>query len=572
MKIINVQVQDFGSYDFAQFIPTNKGLTLISGPTGAGKSTLFDAIPWVLFGVTSKNGLADDIRSWQSKTYTDGIVHLELDANEITVARFRGKGKNDLYFKINHGPEIRGKDIPDTQKLINEKLGMDADLYLAGAYFNEFSSTSSFFTTTAKLRRQLTEQLTDLSYPRKLSESISLYKKEVKEEKKTIETSAGILRGKIDNTRESAQHAKSKISAWKFEQETRLSKIEAKLENFEQEKTSKIKKIKKDYDNWEAAQVEQTRIYELNIQELEGQILTETYFEENIENCEVLIQRTEKDKCDHCGQSIRSDKKLFYIRQLDEWKQQQQANKQKQSELKIAKQSLKLLLTKNNPYTDQLNAEANRENTYADQLKQLKKERNPYTQIEQEHNEKLQALQQQLNSLNTDINSFTTELDDLEVLTKLNDDFRGVLIQNMIGSLQRLTNDILSTYFDGELRVEFDVQSADKLDVTITKDDNQCSFAQLSKGQRQLLKLSFGVAVMKTIANHHAISFNAIFMDEFADGLDETLKLKAFRLLEQLATEHESVFAIDHSESLKSMFTRRYNVTLENGYSQISEA
>lgn len=574
MKVTDVLIDDFGSYKSTNFYPADQGLTLISGPTGVGKSTLFDAVPWVLFGVTSKNGLADDIRNWNLTPTqpTTGVVWLEHNGEELAIFRLRGKGHNDLYMKDKSGHEIRGKDITDTQKLINEKLGMDADLYLAGAYFNEFSSTSSFFTTTAKLRRQLTEQLTDLSLARKLGENISIYKKEVKEEKKSLETAAEVLKGKIDNSREAIQHTRSKVSSWKSEQSAKIEKIQFNYENFEQAKQTKIKKIKKDYDNWEDEQVSQQTVYTTNITELEAAILSESYFEENIENCEMLIQRTDKEKCNHCGQAIKSDKKLFYIRQLDEWRQQQQANKQKASELKIAKQSLKLLLTKKNPYGDQLSAEANRENTYAEQLKQAKKETNPYVQIEKEHGEKLQDLQKQLSSLHTDIESFTTEVTDLETLAGLTDDFRGLLIKNMIGSLQSLTNKILADYFDGELRVEFDVQSSDKLEVSITKDGNQCSYAQLSKGQRQLLKLSFGVAVMKTIANHHALSFNAIFMDEFADGLDENLKIKAFRLLEQLATEHESVFAIDHSEALKSMFTRRYNVTMENGYSQLSEA
>jgi len=115
------------------------------------------------------------------------------------------------------------------------------------------------------------------------------------------------------------------------------------------------------------------------------------------------------------------------------------------------------------------------------------------------------------------------------------------------------------------------VQEADKLDVAVWKNGNECAYSQLSKGQRQLLKLSFGVAIMQSVSQRHGLHFNALFFDEALDGISDNFKAKTYRLFEQLATKYDSVFVVDHSDSLKSMFDNKIEVTLVNGHSVIEE-
>ena len=158
-----IEVRNFASYsklviDFTQ----ESGLTLIEGPTGAGKSTLCDIVPWVLFGRTAKGGTVDEIRTWNNREPTIGTVVLSLPDGKWEIVRTRGKS-NDLAFRCAGLQDLqRGKDLSDTQRLLNQKLGMDFDLYLAGAYYHEFSPTAQFFTSTAKTRRVTCENLVDL--------------------------------------------------------------------------------------------------------------------------------------------------------------------------------------------------------------------------------------------------------------------------------------------------------------------------------------------------------------------------------------------------------------------------
>ena len=187
-----MRLQNFGSYKSLDFDFQNQGLTLIQGPTGSGKSTLMDAIPWILYGRTAKNGTADEIRAWNSPGVTHGAIRLDSG-----VVVYRSRLPNDLYFYSDSSGSVdsnsvdislrtRGKDLKDTQKLIDELLGIDYETYLSGAYFHEFSQTAQFFNTTAKNRRQICEQIVDLSLPKTLQEKLILRKKDLKNQLDTV--------------------------------------------------------------------------------------------------------------------------------------------------------------------------------------------------------------------------------------------------------------------------------------------------------------------------------------------------------------------------------------------------
>ena len=80
MKPIKLIISAFGPYagqtpeiNFGQF--ENKGLFLISGDTGAGKTTIFDAICFALYGTTSGSYRdTKNLRSEYAKNSTDSFV------------------------------------------------------------------------------------------------------------------------------------------------------------------------------------------------------------------------------------------------------------------------------------------------------------------------------------------------------------------------------------------------------------------------------------------------------------------------------------------------------------------
>jgi DNA repair exonuclease SbcCD ATPase subunit len=514
MKILSVHLENFASYETLDFSFDANGLALIHGATGSGKSTLMDAIPWVLFGITAKGGKADEVLSWHGGA-TYGTLSVEVNGTTIQITRTRKP--NDLYFRAETNTDAnhtRGKDLQDTQKRINELLGMDADLYLAGAYFHEFSQTAQFFTTTAKNRREITEQLVDLSLPISLQNKIRAQNKRISMELAQANTIIATTLAKIQALSQVLKDTQDKNERWAVEISGNIANLEHKAESFEITKRGKIKQLETEMNKHLTA-----------LTRFEGRELPKTI------------------TCKSCGKTSEN---------LD----------------KVKVDAMKSALISAHEQLKQVSAQ---ENTYQTQIIDLKNQANPHTSGLLKLDKDMAILNDKLaieNKSNFDLQDQQLNLD---LLSGIMDSFRAELVRNTIEDLETQTNQHLYNHFDGEIKVGFTITDTDKLDVTLTKDGNEASYTQLSKGQRQMLKLSFGVAVMQTIAKHHSISFDQVFLDEALDGLDDSNKMKAVKMLHTLSLDYGSVFIVEHSETVKAMVDKKYYVQSVDGRSQIEK-
>jgi DNA repair exonuclease SbcCD ATPase subunit len=507
MRVISCHLENFASYKSVEFTFENQGLCLIQGATGAGKSTLCDAIPWVLFGRTAKDGAVDEVISWNAEGPTIGYILLEINDAIITICRTRGNKANDLFFTTEgQGSGQRGKDLNDTQKMINNLLGFDSALYLSGAYFHEFSPTAQFFSTTAKNRRGLCEQLTDLSLAKKLQLNANDSKKLILKDVDKTERNISELKGKLDYI-------------------NRTSELKAKEMHFEADREAAKARL-----NFELAQ-------------LKRDLLPSSHFINQLHEIEAAETQLDTTICSECGSKKHSDKHAELAALKGEVRQAERENQYLKSRIDNLVRDLDTL--------------AKTKNTYTEMLRKIEAD--------------AETVLNQLKLLETYLKSLKEAALDYELLEDIAINYRAVSITNAINSLESRTNQLLSDYFDAEIKVDFTVADADKLDVLIFKDGNSCSYTQLSKGQRQLLKLCFGISVMRAVQNQAGVSFNTIMIDEATDGMDDQMKAKTFRLLQELALEHESVFLVEHSEGLKSLFEKKYQVNLVNGWSEIEQ-
>lgn len=516
MRIISCTLQNFASYKNLEFDFENQGLTLIQGATGSGKSTLCDAIPWILFGRTAKDGAVDEVLSWPGDQTVSGTIIVEFkrspdirDTDRISICRTRGPkaGNNDLkwWFTGTYSLAVnRGKDLNDTQKLINNFLGFDSALYLSGAYFHEFSQTAQFFTTTAKNRRVICEQLVDLSLAKNLQLKLVEQKKELTAIHQTNASDIRLYSSMVQNLSKPNDYKK-------------------RSENFEDDKLLNLKILR---DQLEEIEIKPDYYFMT-----QGNLLRNARFELG------------SDICGECGSKKHSDKHEELLKIELELINEERIN------------------NSNRTRRAQLNAE----------LKKTEASENIYNGLLFRTAVELNESKEQLDITKELQHNTTISMSDIELLFEVVDDLRGVSIKNTIQQLESQTNILLSKHLDAEIKVLFDVVDADKLDVTILKDGNNCAYSQLSKGQRQLLKLCFGVSVMRIVANRHGIRFNCAFFDESMDGMDDSFKVKTYRLLEELALEYESIFVVEHNEALKSLFNSKYTVELVNGSSVIEK-
>lgn len=531
VRIKHVHVSNFASYKELNFSLNTNELTLIHGPTGSGKSTLCDTVPWILFGKTAKGGNADEVISWTGGV-TQGTAEVVLpNGNIVTVVRCRGKNANDLYY----GDHCRGKDLNDTQKKINNLLGMDYELYLSGAYFHEFSQTAQFFTTTPKNRRAICEQLVDLSLSKKLSDKLSVRTKEVKEKLAISIRKQELTLNKIETLETNIKHEKTSVQYFNKQKVIKIKELEEKYATFDLNKTKQIEEFK-------------TALSLIKVQ-------TPAWFAQAIENLQEYIP-PKTEPCKECGSPKHNERREELLAKIQVLKQKEIENKYKLREVRSLQTQIKAI--------------EESINVYGEQLKELEDKSNPYeSSVARLSAEKADAVATSL-ELATEIVNQSRYHTALEELANINADFRGLLIKNTILDIETKTNLLLSNHFDAEIKIELSIEDADKVEVSINKDGNECVYTQLSKGQRQLLKLCFGVSVMESVQNHHGIRFEQLFFDEATDGLDEDNKLKAVKMLETLAVDR-GVYIVEHSAAIKAAVNTKYAVELVNGASVIYE-
>ncbi len=529
MRVNSIRVENFGSYKYLNFSLDSKGLVLVQGPTGAGKSTLYDIIPWILFGKTSKGGSVDEVRNWSTTEPTKGTIWLD----NVTISRTRGTTKdNDLMIWLTDDKPTRGKDITDTQKLINEALGFNYETYVSASYFHEFSQVSQFFTTTAKIRRTITEQLTDLTLANKLQERISEENRTTKQVVAGLETEVKVEAGK---------HAMV-LAQYKLELQ--------REEEFEATRDKKLTLLSEKARTFESNKAERIGVEKLQLFSIIP--IKDEIYAHGIEEVQKSIPAN-PEKCASCGTPKIS---------------QDTAKKLKDIEgLKMARVENSYKLKDYNRIRAEIQSIEKEENTYTIQIEELKNATNPYCFAEVYS--RLSIINDKLDKAKDNLADSKQRKTDLETLSTIVDEFRGMLIQNVVLDIESQTNLLLNKHFDAEMKIKLEIKDADKLEVTIEKDGNEASFTQLSKGQRQILKLCFSIAAMRAVGNHHGIKFNTLWFDEAMDGMDDTNKLKCVSMFESLTLEYETILLVDHSETVKAMVNNKINVELEDGTSTI---
>lgn len=536
MKLLVAEVSNFGSYRNLTINFNDRGLTLVSGPTGAGKSTLQDIPVWILYGVTAKNGNADEVRNWSAPTeVTKGQISVDLSGCIVSITRIRGKqGQNDLWWEDSEGVH-RGKDLLDTQKLLNGVLGVSEEEYVISSYYNEFSPIRSFFYAKAKERRALLDKLADLSFPITLNEKLINAKKERRKivSEKTQELNQA--RGRRDQLGRSKEDCQISIRSWEKSQEEAIQILKNKIANKDKEKESIKESIKNRYDFFEANRTKK-------IQELK----------DKIEDNDKKIAKIASAACILCGSMPE-----IAVRLQAQTESLLEALEDKIDSPNLYEGDLARVDAFESHYEEQLKSELSRENPH----------QSVFYKLEQDFARALIKETRLTNSLEGD----KIVLEALDQLSELSSVMRSEILKDNVSLVQEETNSLLETHFDAVLRLELEVTEEDSLALTILKDGHECSFTQLSKGQRCILQLCFSAAVMSAASNKSATHFDSLFFDESLDGLDGELKLRAYDLFLSLESRHSSIFVIEHSEELKSLFTSKISVKLIGEESVLEE-
>lgn len=548
MKLGRASVTHFGSYQDLTFDYSDLGIAMITGETGAGKSTLLDIPCWILWGIDSKGASVDEVRTWGVDEPTYGSQELTVGSLAMRVTRIRGEAKeNDLYWTAGESDyKHRGKDMPETQRLLDERLGCDGDLYLLAAYLTQFNTTGDFFISTPKARRDTFERLVDLSLPVRLSDKASERRKTAKKTLDDLSVACANRRGQLEAEERGLAQAKKAHCDWGRLWGLDIANATKQSDGWAQAQVDRIIRLQSHSDAFKVDQDKRRDKLNARIVELKGKLRSDASFLRKLEASPI---------CPTCLQSTTPT--------LNE---ERRRNEEILRDIKSLKDQLRAVTVEYNPHLPRIEQERSVvENPYTEKLTSLRAQTNPHV-VDAAAVFSLRA------SVDADIveeRRLTLEISSLTRLHDLSLALRGELLRQVVIRLERQTNKYLEEYFDGELQVSFVLVSGDRLDVEIRKNGHVTTYRRLSGGQRCMLKLAYGIPRMAAAADRAGQPFELLAFDESLNGLSPAGKLKAYRLFEMLSTKHSSVLLIDHDATLGAMSSKEYKVTLAGDCSAI---
>lgn len=208
MQLKKLTLQAFGPFKDKVVIDfenkkIDKGLLLISGDTGAGKTTIFDAICYALYGQTSgetrtANSLRSDWASPDIDTYVDLEFYYKNKMYEVRrspeYSRRKKNGEGETKQAPSAGIDIDGRvvtKVTDVTKEIEQLIGLDYKQFrqvamLSQGEFTKFLLASSDEKTTI-FRKIFGTEFYDL-LQNKLKSNMLIKKEEIEKVKDKIDT------------------------------------------------------------------------------------------------------------------------------------------------------------------------------------------------------------------------------------------------------------------------------------------------------------------------------------------------------------------------------------------------
>jgi exonuclease SbcC len=274
MDLISAQYNNIFTFKDLFFDFRLINFALFKGLNGTGKSFFFDALCWVLFGITPRKKYKSIIRDIPEKQKSGfGIIELlEDDGTVYKIKRIVGKGKGLKLFK--NDKEIKFRLSSLVQDEIIKIIGMNFKTFLNVSYFSQ-GDIGKFLISDSGERINIISDIFELM-------SFDLAKKSVGADLRNFELKLQSFRSKlivykntiknIDLVKLSKLKKMSEVALDKANSE--ISKINYELNSIKEkiELKNKLDYLRKDYSNLRERKVELFNDYKNNIRKMDLRI------------------------------------------------------------------------------------------------------------------------------------------------------------------------------------------------------------------------------------------------------------------------------------------------------------
>lgn len=609
----------------------NRGLVFVEGenlddPTtdsnGAGKSAMFEALVWGLYGKTIRPVDADGVRNEKTPkghgTYV--IIELEDDNGKgFRIERYRGHPLYKNKVKLLSGTHQQGgshaayvdlskQDNKETDALIVDVLKMDYTTFINTVFFGQ-GLTARFASMTDKEKKDVLEKVIGLEAYAKARKKAADALKELQTNVGTLQREEEALDRLIQRATETYKTAKTFSASWKEQHEEEITELQTEYD--EALKASpKLTRIVKDLHDV-SEEIAKTKMGLTAAREADKlnstawTLATKAHavHEANLDNMKETIRRltsmTGSQQCPTCQCTptpsqmantlvhLNLQRDHFKIDADEAFKEVERCNKAlDESKAKVTALEIELRKLEKEQTGYMVEEKAAKEyqkrlDLMLRTIESKRKEKNPYpAQVNaavrdiKEHKAAKEALHTKLYE-----NSVKQKLYEYWVEGFGNKGLRSLLLDSSIPVLNEAAAKFSKLLTGGNIKISFDTQSqlksgaaSDRFTVNVDNKFGGDSYEELSGGERVKVDVATALALQQLVASRSSASINIAIFDEAFIYLDDSASEAVMNLLGEEAKTKSSVFVVTHDQSLKGYFPTSILVRKKNGISTLTKS
>lgn len=564
----NIIIEGFCSIPYLELNLGSKGITVIRGATGEGKTTILSALVWGAYGKNLKG--KSDVNTWEKyrpKNYngTKVEIYFGKDGKTHKITRclkYKGeingaKGKDRLIYEID-AVEVSEKNKGEIQALINADLGMSYSLFMNSILFGQ--GMKRLIQESSSNKKDLFEEIFELEYISKARDIAKGYYTEALREYNEISQKYSSSKEKkqsiqrmLDDLKKQANHVKNDLSSRVKVLEKKLSLLaKAKKENELKETVTYKNRIEQRIQ--EARDNQKELLNKINDAKKKTRVSLEEFIgviikllkRGDIKNSLKRLMEVKKafgdierlqDKC-----SKLADKISNYRDKLEELRDQEYEANKVQRDIDLTHVEIKKLLSEKRAGVN---------------LGLIKKYKTQLSTI----SDKLQSIKSEMEEKRAKVDNYKWVMDD----PLGNRGIKAFLFESSLDIL----NETLESYSEVlgfSILFYVDIQGVKKdFNTQIIMDGIEVSYEELSGGQKTLVNLAMAFAMNEVMTKAKGI--NIAFLDEVFENLSSEYVDLVIGLIRKIYKD-KTLYLISHQESLPIPNARVLTVTREMGLSQ----
>jgi DNA repair exonuclease SbcCD ATPase subunit len=642
VKILQIGIENYGPFlGPHSFLMADKGLVLVLGDNqdeprmnsnGSGKSSLFDALDWCLFGDIPKDDHVDSIiHDDASSVSVTAKLWDDDNIRELVITRGKARGKSGTLTFSKGLESVTALDARETQKLLGIELGLDREIFHATSFYGQLDAYHFAEVTEARRMELLSKILPELAYL------------DIWEEKAKVE--AKFLQGKLDTVTAQEATIQTRISElkaletslisskmqWQGNQDATLVSIEQRGRNAVGEAT-KAKECLVGMEEanraLEAAEVILTKPM-ADVSGLDNQIqemqktLTGLISQEGIlrgqlqgnQQSQAKLTRLGIGKCSQCGQPITAEhiaKELAILQAEVKGPDmaiigiQNQAAQIKadisriqvlrQSEIdkanvayQVQQQTVIALRKTVEGYAEKRNVVAGWDReviSLREQWQKLKNEVNPYEKTISDNIDKITKLTYEDGEQHKAILVLADEKRyvDFWVDGFGNKGLRSYILDNRVGEMSDAANHWVKLLTGGTIWIRFETQKQGRTTKKLSNDLNirvfrynrngtitERNYKSWSGGEKRRVSWAIDFGLSRLVAARAKKRWDTLILDEVFKHVDSAGGEAVVEMLQYLRKERSSIFVIEHDSSFQTHFEQRLIIRKLNGQATIVE-